>query len=96
MPPERPTALLLYRDAEHRVRKLALTPAAAAMVGRMLLPGFTVQAAIVEGAADAGEAVDDALLAAVSVLLGDLAERGVLLGGAPGQASAQPPAAGGR
>ena len=82
-PEERPVALLVYRDIEHDLRFLELSAAAAAILERMRRPGVTVQQAIVEGAAAAGAAVDDALLRGTSELLADLGERGVLLGGAP-------------
>lgn len=80
-PEARDVWLLLYRDEEHQLRYLELTPAAAAIVGRMLA-GETTEAALRGGAADAGVAFDDALLAGTARLLGDLAERGVLLGSA--------------
>ncbi len=76
-----PVALLAYRDAEHELRYLELSPVAAAILGR-LLGGVTLQEAIVGGAGEGGVPVDDALLQGVAVLLGDLAERGALLGGA--------------
>jgi hypothetical protein len=77
-PEEAPVALLAYRDAAHALRFLELSPVAAAILER-LLGGATLQEAIVGGA---GGAVDDTLLQGVAVLLGDLAERGALLGGA--------------
>jgi hypothetical protein len=80
-PEARAVWLLIYRDAEHELRYLALSPAAAAILERMLRPGVTVERAIVDGAAEAGVPVDEALLSGTSVLLADLAERGVLLGG---------------
>ncbi len=76
-----PIALLLYRDDELSLRTLELSEAAAAILER-LLAGSTLGTAIADGAAAAGVAVDDALLVGTSTLLGDLAERGVLLGGA--------------
>ncbi|RYE93781.1 MAG: DUF2063 domain-containing protein [Myxococcales bacterium] len=78
-----PFALLLYRDADLALRTLELSPAAAALLER-LLAGEPLGAAIAAGAADAGVPVDDALLVGTSALLGDLAERGVLLGSAVG------------
>jgi len=73
-------AVLVYRDPEHELRYLDLSPAAAAIVER-LLAGATLQLAIVEGAGAAGVPVDDALLQGVAALLADLAARGALLGG---------------
>ena len=80
VPVRRDVALVVYRDAELELRFLELTPAAAAIVER-LLAGTIVRAAITEGAHAAGVPVDDALLVGTSALLADLAERGVLLGG---------------
>jgi hypothetical protein len=81
VPEARDVALLVYRDAEHMLRYLDLTPAAAAILERMLRPDVTVKDAIVEGATASGVPVDDALLVGTSKLLADLADRGVLLGG---------------
>ncbi len=78
-PARRPVSLLVYRDAEHALRTLELTPAAAAIVTR-LRAGEPLGIAIEAGAADAGVPVDDALLAGTARFLADLAERGVLLG----------------
>src|SRR5688572_5646113 len=73
------TSLLVYRDAEHKVRYLELsTFAAAALVH--LLAGQPVQDALRAAAADLGEPLDDDKLAAAAMLLADLAERGVMLG----------------
>ncbi len=80
VPAAEPTTLLLYRDAEHRVRMLTLTPLARAVLRRLVDEGQTVAEAIPKGAAEVGEAVDDALLGRLSALLADLAERGVLRG----------------
>jgi hypothetical protein len=81
VPDAREVALLIYRDREHSLRYLELTPAAAAILER-LLAGTAVGAAITEGATSVGLAVDAALLEGTAALLGDLAERGVLLGSA--------------
>lgn len=78
-PPARPVDLLVYRDAEHQLRMLELTPAAAAIL-RRLLAGETLERAIHGGASDATVPVDDSLLGGTARLLGDLGERGVLLG----------------
>lgn len=80
-PEATPVALLAYRDAEHELRYLELSPVAAAILER-LLGGATLQEAIVGGATAGGVPVDDALLQGTAALLGDLAERGALLGGA--------------
>ncbi|MCK6590039.1 MAG: putative DNA-binding domain-containing protein [Polyangiaceae bacterium] len=80
MPPREPTALLAYRDAEHDVRYLELTPLAAGVVER-LLQGSTLRAAVTSACADLAIPMDDSVLASIAALLSDLAERGVLLGG---------------
>ncbi|MCU0656259.1 MAG: putative DNA-binding domain-containing protein [Polyangiaceae bacterium] len=83
-PEARPVALLVYRDAAHELRYLELSPTAAFLL-EGLLEGLTLQQAIVEGARRGEVRVADARLQGVAVLLGDLAERGALLGGvAPG------------
>lgn len=79
-PPRESTSLLLYRDAEHEVRTLRLSPLARAVLQRLVEQGQTVAEAIPGGAADADETMDDALLGRMSALLTDLAERGVLRG----------------
>lgn len=81
-PARTPTTLLLYRDARHRVRTMTLSPLARAVLER-LVAGQTVAEAVPAGAAEAGEAVDGALLERISVLLTDLAEREVLRGCQP-------------
>lgn len=79
-PVERPTTLLVYRDAAHRTRFLDLTPAAAEILAR-LLAGATLAVAMTEAAAATGAALDADLLGGAARLLADLGERGVLLGG---------------
>jgi len=83
VPPREITRLLVYRDAEHRVRTLALSALAEAVLMRLIDEQATVQEAIREGTAAAGEAMDDAVLGRLSALLADLAERGVLRGAQP-------------
>lgn len=83
VPAREPTTLLLYRDAAHEVRTLALSPLARAVLQR-LLEGQTVAEAIPAGAAEAAETMDGALLGRISALLADLAERGVLRGSGGG------------
>lgn len=78
-PARRPVALLVYRDAEHALRTLELTPAAEAIV-RRLRAGEPLGSAIEAGARDVGLPVDDALLSGTARLLADLGDRGVLLG----------------
>ncbi|MEZ4451689.1 MAG: DUF692 family protein [Nannocystaceae bacterium] len=71
--------LLIYRDAEHEVRFLELSPLAEATV-RRLLEGASVAVAIAGAAASIGEAVDDPLLARIAALLADLSARGIVRG----------------
>ncbi|WP_437731248.1 HvfC family peptide modification chaperone [Sorangium sp. So ce1335] len=81
VPAREPTSLLVYRDAAHEVRFLELTPLAAEILGR-LLAGATLRDAVVEGCAALGHPVDGPVLESTAALLGDLAERGALLGAA--------------
>ncbi|MCB9713569.1 MAG: DUF692 family protein [Myxococcales bacterium] len=83
-PTREPTRLLVYRDAEHEVRTLVLSPLAAEVLRRLVDQGATVQQAIPEGAVAADETVDGEVLGRLSALLADLAERGVLRGSTPG------------
>jgi hypothetical protein len=75
------TALFVYRDAEHEVRYLALTPFGAAVV-EVLLAGQTLRDAVFGAASAAGVALDDQALVSAAALLEDLKTRGALLGGA--------------
>ncbi|MCY1006101.1 DUF692 family protein [Nannocystis pusilla] len=79
-PRREPTALLLYRDREHAVRTLHLSPLAEALLDALLVRGTTVEQAVREAAAATGSALDGELLGRVSVLLADLGERGAVLG----------------
>jgi hypothetical protein len=83
-PEAEPTRLLVYRDAEHKARYLALTPFADALLRELLLARKAVQPALVDAAAALGEPLDDEKLAAAAQLLADLAERRVCLGAEPG------------
>lgn len=79
-PPEkRPVHLLVYRDAQHAVRYLELTPLASEILER-LFAGRPLAQAMVEACASSGHAMDDAVLGGAARLLADLGERGVLLG----------------
>jgi hypothetical protein len=78
-PAARPVDLLAYRDAEHAVRWLDLTPLASSVVER-LLAGEALGAAVTAACASHGAAVG-AALPDVARLLADLGARGVLLGG---------------
>jgi hypothetical protein len=72
-----PSALLLYRDDEHVVQSLALTPLAAAITERLLRSETLLEA--VRGAGE--EMGANAGVLDVASFLADLGERGVLLGG---------------
>ena len=78
-PKREDTALLAYRDAEHRVRYLELG-AVAALVLELLLGGIALGPAIERACADSGITMDDDLLGGMAQLLAELAQRGVLLG----------------
>jgi len=79
-PAPQATSLLIYRDrALLRARTLELTERAAEVVVR-LVAGEAVEAALRGGAAAAGAALDDEMLAAMAGLLAELSERGIVLG----------------
>jgi len=78
-PPEpTPTALFVYRDPEHDVRYLELTPLAATLIQR-LLTGETLKDALL-GACSATDTDPQRALEGTARLLADLADRGALLG----------------
>lgn len=79
-PEARPTALLVYRDDDHAIERLELTPVQAAMMEH-LLEGRTLGEAV-RGAVTATGASQE--LADVARFLAELGERGVLLGGRAG------------
>jgi hypothetical protein len=77
-PPRRAVRLLAYRDPEHQVRWLEMTPLAFAVVERLTAGeplGLAVERACAEHATQPA-----AVLADIALLLSDLASRGVLLG----------------
>jgi hypothetical protein len=76
------TVLLAYRDVEHDVRYLELTPVAARIVER-LMDGANLGEAMKGATRDRGVPLDQTVLDGAAVLLSDLAERGVLLGAGP-------------
>lgn len=78
-PEQRPVHLLVYRDAQHAVRYLELTPLASSILER-LFAGRPLAAAMVEACAASGHVMDDSVLGGAARLLADLGERGVLLG----------------
>jgi hypothetical protein len=76
-----PFSLCLYRDAKtHEVAVLELTPVTASMLS-LMQPRTSTLTEVVQNAAHAvGATVDVAFIEALSTLLADLIERGVLLG----------------
>jgi hypothetical protein len=79
------TRLFVYRDADHEIRYLLLTPFAAVLVER-LLAGDALGEAVKAAAGEVGAWLDAETLAGASALLEDLRARGALLGGAvPGE-----------
>jgi len=76
VPAARDVALLAYRDSEHDVRWLELTPLAAEIVTR-LLGGAPLGDAVTGACAAMGSRIDSG---AVAALLADLAARGACLG----------------
>jgi hypothetical protein len=79
-PQQRAVRLLAYRDAEHLVRWLELTPLAALLLGK-LQAHEPLGAALRSACAAMGTAPED-VLPDVARLLADLGERGVVLGAA--------------
>ena len=77
-PPRREVRLLAYRDAEHAVRWLELTPLAFAVI-EQLAAGEALGPAV-ERACAAHATAPAAVLPDIARLLADLAARGVLLG----------------
>lgn len=80
------TALLAYRDADHEVRYLALTPLAAEISER-LVGGQALGSAISVAAAGQGVALAPDVLGSIAALLADFAARGIILGSATARAS---------
>jgi hypothetical protein len=82
-PTERDVHLLVYRDVEHTVRYLELTPLAALMLDHMVRAGEPLGAALTATCAEMGIALNDEVLASTARLLADFANRCILLGSAP-------------
>lgn len=87
-PVREPTALFAYRDAEHDVRYLELTPLAADFVER-LLAGESMKAALLGACAGSGTE-PGAALPGTAALLSDLTARGALLGQAGAESLREP------
>ena len=75
----RPVVLLVYRDAAHAARYLELTPLAGAIVERLRM-AEPLGAAIANACKVQEIPLDADVLGGAARLLGDLGERGVLLG----------------
>lgn len=76
-----PFSLCLYRDAKtHEVTALELTPVTASMLSLMQSGQLSLTEVVRNAAVDAGVTVDVAFVEALSTLLADLIERGVVLG----------------
>ena len=80
VPEQVPGGLLAYRDPDHEVRFLELTPLATAILER-LLRGEPLGEAVVSACTAMGAVVDAAVTGSTAALLGDLLERGAILGG---------------
>jgi hypothetical protein len=78
-PEARETWLLVYRDRDHDVRYLELTPLAAEILTR-LIAGEALGAAVTSSAEARGEPLGPAVVEGTAKILADLAERGVVLG----------------
>jgi hypothetical protein len=76
-----PFSLCLYRDVKtHEVEVLELTPVTASMLSLMQRRSSTLAEIVRTAADEVGATVDVAFVEALSTLLADLIERGVLLG----------------
>jgi len=90
VPDARRVALLVYRNPEHEVRYLELTPLADAIIAR-LLEGAPLGSAVTDAAEAHGVALTESVLEGAAKLLADLAERGVIRGPRPIPASGPTP-----
>jgi uncharacterized protein len=77
-PAARATFLLVYRDAEHAIRSLEMTPFAATLTSS-LLAGAPLEAAVAHACSARNATRSDTLLRDVARLLENFGERGVLL-----------------
>ncbi len=72
--------MFLYRDPGNRVRRIVLTPVAAAIMTELLVGGRALADAVRIGTAAEGCTLNTAVIEGISVILEDLATRGALLG----------------
>jgi len=77
------TWLFVYRNPDHEVRTLKLTPLAAAILSRLLELQETLRKAVLNACAEHEVPVTQDVLSGTATLLADLSERGALLGKAP-------------
>ena len=78
-PAPTPAALCVYRDSDHEIRHLALTPSAAEIVER-LAAGALLGEAVSGAAAACGSPLGEPFLRGAAALLEDLTARGVVRG----------------
>lgn len=78
VPERQPSALFVYRSSDHTVRYLALSPAAATLIER-LMAGHSLRDSLTH-AAETHATPLDALLSGAARVLADLSERGAVLG----------------
>lgn len=88
-PEPKETHLFVYRDEEHMVRYLALTPLAASILGK-LLAGESLKGSLISAATLHGASLDEELFRATARLLADLSERRALLGPCALRSTSQP------
>ncbi len=74
-----PTQLLCYRSPTHDVKVLDLSPLAALLIEH-LMQGASLESAVQGAAKQMNEPLSGELLTETSRLLGDLAQRGIILG----------------
>lgn len=80
VPRRESTWLFVYRDPDHRVRYLKLTPLAATLLHRLLRLRETLRQAVVIACEEHHTALTEDVLSGTASLLADLSERGALLG----------------
>jgi len=79
-PRRAPTSLFVYRNPEHEVRYLALSPLAADILSALFEHGQSLRQALVSACGKQGCELDPPVLEGAARLLSDLAERGALVG----------------
>ncbi len=79
-PRRTPTALFVYRNPEHEVRYLELSPLAAALLDGLFVQGKSLQQALLSACEAESRSIDQSVLDGTAQLLADLAGRGALVG----------------